>query len=127
GRRLPTWPLLAALVGELPPVQRDRRCLPLHAVQRRQKVRRHYRSVTLSASTRTTFRYVAGEPTLSASSRLRRSPHPVLCAASASGTEAAKRSRHDKRCQQGRQLLRQWLRLMARATGIGHANAGPPH
>lgn|GEM_PF-4140278 len=39
---LPTWPLLAALVGELPPVRRGRRCLPLHAVQRRQEVRRHF-------------------------------------------------------------------------------------
>ena len=41
-RHLPTWPLLAALVGELPPVRRGRRCLPLHAVPRPQGSRQHY-------------------------------------------------------------------------------------
>ena len=38
---------------------------------RLQESRRRYASVTILAETRTTFRYVAGEPTLSAS-RLRR-------------------------------------------------------
>jgi len=126
---LPTWPLLASLVGELPPVRRGRRCPPLHAVPRPQEVRRHFVPFTLPARTRTTFRCVAGEPTLSASSRLylRRSPHPVLCAASAAGTEAAKRYRQGQRHQRGRQLLRQRLRLVTRATVVNNANAPSPH
>jgi len=41
-RHLPTWPLLAALVGELPPVRRGRRGPPLHAVPRPQGSRQHY-------------------------------------------------------------------------------------
>ena len=83
-------------------------------------------AVTIPAWPRTTFRCVAGEPTLSASSTLRVSPHPVQCAASATGTEAAKRSQHDKRCQRSRQLLRQWLRLITRADLVHNADGPSP-
>jgi len=74
-RHLPTWPLLAALVGGLPRsgVVGD---VPLHAVPRQQEVRRHYVPFTLPASTRTTFRYVVGIATLSTSSPLTRLAHP---------------------------------------------------
>jgi hypothetical protein len=76
--------------------------------------------------TRTTFRCVAGEPTLSPSSPLRGSPKPVLCAASAAVTQAAKRCRECKRGCPCRQLVRQRLRLITRATVIRNVNACSP-
>jgi len=69
-------------------------------VLRLQESRRRYASVTILAETRTTFRYVAGEPTLSAS-RLRR---PSL---------AASRLAHPR------------ANVLPRATRFGHANGHP--
>ena len=106
---------------------RGQRCPPLHAVPRPQASRRRCAPSRALLWPRTTFRCVSGEPTRFPSSRLRRSPHPVLCAASAAGTEAAKRSRQGQRHQRGRQLLRQRLRLVTRATVVNNANAPSPH
>ena len=108
-------PLLAALVGVLPAARRDWRCPPLHAVQRQQEVRRHCVSVTLPAWTRTTFRYVLGEPALSESSPLTRlAPSRVNVRLRAMSQNLRS------------QVLRQTLRLIPRETVVGHANDPSP-
>jgi hypothetical protein len=118
--------ILAAL-GHVPRhALRGWRCPPLHAVC----VRKARAVATLPSRallwTRTTFRCVAGEPTLFPSSPLRGSPNPVLCAASAAVTQAAKRCRECERGCPCRQLVRQRLRLITRATVIRNVNACSP-
>ena len=49
--------------------------------------------------------------------------HPVLCAASAAVTQAAKRHRHVQRHHRNRQLVRQRLRLIPRATVVNNVHA----
>ena len=83
---------------------------------RLQESRRHYVPITILAKTPTTFRYVIRQPTLSASSRLRRSLNPVPT--SASGL--------CHRTPMNVGVLRQALRLFPRATRIDSADASSP-
>ena len=79
-----------------------------------------FHSVTLPASTRTTFRCVAGEPTPSATSPLRGSLHPDAYARlRAMSCRVLVLEDSDSHAS------RQALRLFPRATVIGHANGHP--
>jgi hypothetical protein len=128
--RLPTWPLLAALVGELPPVRRGRRGPPLHAVPRPQGSRQHY---VLSRS-------LLGRARRSAAWLVnRRASHPrAYGARPIPGADARLRAMSCRVLvleDSDSHASRQALRLFPRATVIGNAagchtryeDPGPSH
>jgi len=74
---------ILATLGHVPrQALAGRRCPPLHAVSRPHGSRRHFVPSRSMQWPHTTFRCVVGAPTLSASSRLRRSLNPVPASAS---------------------------------------------